>query len=1669
MPDARMDSSEEEKESSEAVKQAFVLSFSPDVEIRPVEQPERNLCADNSSGHYKHHVFISHRGKYKPEVAFPIMAIFTYFCDIKFAAFDEVTLEIGNTNCKVISKALSESVHCLALISDDFFESKWTIAEVGAFFEAIEKEGTQSQRKVIPLFIGLSPGDCGSLNMSGYCDKNGVPLSEEVLHYRQKIAKQLSALSGREQARSLTLGKESVEDFILKQMPDLMKNHLRVENNPVLLPEFHHDINPVLLRYVYREAVSYYKKVHGKVNMTNLLELLRKQRLQTSLRAGYEPHRYLARLFDKRETDILIADSFINLALIKEKEHRKKEKSLGGGANLEEKDENKKEFIDERMASHEELYVVREPLALNQLFEPNDDTQTPNKLLILGRAGIGKSVLCQYLAVQWAFESESTDEEQKGELGNYLRQKFDAVFWVRLREVAAGSPAHDTVAKVINQFCLRGLNNLSLEELDFYIKSRSKKILFILDGYDEITDSIGYDRCTHLTNFLNELATNQHENILITSRPLAIDTLGQGRITFNRKLENIGFTNENIEAYVRLFMTDAKKPDQAEPMLKFLKTHPSIWGIAHIPINLNLLNWSWLEGDLKFKEGQIITLSKLYQLIVDRVQITYAEKSSQLSKREDGTFVPDKQVDEFLQNLAYLAMQDESLLIPKSQLKQALEKTLKKYHSDYHEYHCIETNQMQLQLLKSATNKLGFLRGIQEDSLDPLDQHHYFIHLSFQEFYAAKYITRILSNPIENEEKIRVIQHIITEKYMPRYQLMLWMTVGLLYQQGVQQGREFSALEQFWQAILSEPRDILGFHHMVLVMHCLDECEADQSLALHKALIEQHLQWLHAYCDSYGTYGGYGGRRYELYDRELACCPLLQGSKLVVDYWLKILQDEEKRVRQNVMQRPRQAFKEAFKKLGQLQNPSETVVITLFNALKDKDWSIKHSAFEELRYLENPSKLLIVTFLNASKDKDRWIRNHAILALGRLQNVNRLVITVLLTALKDEDKGISKNALQILDSFNFKYKLRNPKKAMITALLKALKDENKQVRQKAVELLAYLLNCSGTFITALVNASKNEDVEVSHSAILTLSQHQNPANALKYKNNGIINNYTAKKALEHPSQSSSETIIRVLKEALSYKMRDVDVREITVTTLRRLPNPNKLMVHLLLDFFEDNNRNKYSNPYKRPHIIADENDAVIAILAPLETDQIAIVFERLMHSRLLSIYLSSFFKENHLFCIDHENKQLILSLYNKIHKISSFSHEMLIHLEKQIRNVAKEREYPLDIIDGKEVRVLQEQIKGSHFPAVSSSSRSSQETPLNAYQRVKASKNGEYEAFVRSLPEDSQMQCIFSTHYLQKICPQERMLNDGAAIEEKELPQLLPSSNAAAALVSSPAVLFNSNRSGYLSKRKEPNPFSTNEAQQDGQEDDTVMRDAIQREDERSVQRGMELSQLTQQRDIFQEWISAPQKRGKTVPSKEAETYKNVLDRITKLESTEVLNKRRKTGHSSEQKEWVPQNEVRAEPARAVAVSHAEEVSRREPTSSPKMFSNESEKQILKRLKAILDDFNHCEIEEEAMRHAICAFLESFKNGGSSYSLNSNRMFRIIQKLLYPEKIVFKTPEAIVKCTISGEIPETEKDKIRKKVADSEFYNVFFEEIAKRLGIKFFLADENVQQFSHVM
>jgi predicted NACHT family NTPase len=148
--------------------------------------------------------------------------------------------------------------------------------------------------------------------------------------------------------------------------------------------------------------------------------------------------------------------------------------------------------------------------------------------------------------------------------------------------------------------------NRNLSENDEKILQKllpKSRVLWLLDGYDELMQPTP----THLQNLLEKLLkTADH---LVTSRPY------QNTLSYKVRMEIIGFTDENIRQYISQFFDQVETKSSSSSaeenrLLNFLKLNPRIWGIALIPINLELICSVWSNND--WSETKTMTVSMLY-------------------------------------------------------------------------------------------------------------------------------------------------------------------------------------------------------------------------------------------------------------------------------------------------------------------------------------------------------------------------------------------------------------------------------------------------------------------------------------------------------------------------------------------------------------------------------------------------------------------------------------------------------------------------------------------------------------------------------------------------------------------------------------------------------------------------------------------------------------------------------------------------------------------------------------------------------------------------------------------------------------------------------------------------------------------------------------------------
>ncbi|CAF3138385.1 unnamed protein product [Rotaria sp. Silwood2] len=136
----------------------------------------------------------------------------------------------------------------------------------------------------------------------------------------------------------------------------------------------------------------------------------------------------------------------------------------------------------------------------------------------------------------------------------------------------------------------------------------ANKTLWILDGYDEIVQNIpAYLKC-----LLKQLLNTPHH--IVTSRPY-LNTL-----SYDAKMEITGFKDENIKEYVEQFFNQMEDElDNAiiksQALLKYLQTNRSIWGVAHMPVNLEVICSIWSNEDSL--ETKDLTITSLYNVMTE--------------------------------------------------------------------------------------------------------------------------------------------------------------------------------------------------------------------------------------------------------------------------------------------------------------------------------------------------------------------------------------------------------------------------------------------------------------------------------------------------------------------------------------------------------------------------------------------------------------------------------------------------------------------------------------------------------------------------------------------------------------------------------------------------------------------------------------------------------------------------------------------------------------------------------------------------------------------------------------------------------------------------------------------------------------------------------------------
>ena len=715
-----------------------------------------------------------------------------------------------------------------------------------------------------------------------------------------------------------------------------------------------------------------------------------------------------------------IENSYINLAIAERKEQQEKEKKLSNAKNS-----------DKMMDTFEEIYSTKSPINVKDLFEYCNDQL--KHVIVFGRAGIGKSTFCQYVTHEWA----------RGELW----PEYDLVVLFSLRLLTEtryrplSSLSYSLIDVVEREYFSHGLYEKEKEILTNQLSS--SKVLWVLDGYDEIVQNVP----PHLECLFEQMLKTPHH--IITSRPYS-NTLS------NRvEMEITGFTDKNISQYVTQFFNQIQEElddasSQAEKCLEFLKVNSRVWGIAHIPVNLELICSIWSDTD--WSETTHMTITDLYDNMSMWLCQRYLEKQNiafQITKKQLYNYCNAELT--FLETLAFEAMIKNTVLIRKEMLQKVIE-----------EIKC------SLVAFQQVLN-IGILKSYDSGAIGNRFEsykHHYFVHLSFQEYFAARYVCKALKDPADQ----RVMRLIQNQKYDRHFAFMLAFASGLLTN-----ADDDATLNRFWDLLHNKYRDLIGFRHLQLLIPCINEGRCSDSIKTKDQIIHYITDWL-----QYILSLKHCAFQEKLEDLLRTCTSLVEQS-LIQTLLLQQLQAKDQTTAEN-----------ALRLISKMPMPDSSVkLIPLVSRCLDSEISaVRDAAVRALAKLgEKVSTSEVIHGLVISLgDSDSNVRSSACKVLGELgeKAATSEIISRLVVSLGDSDWNVRLSACNVLGELGEKAATSE----VINRLVISLGDSNKNVRLSACEVLGRLGEKAATseVICRLAIALGDDDFMIRRAAVESLNE-----------------------------------------------------------------------------------------------------------------------------------------------------------------------------------------------------------------------------------------------------------------------------------------------------------------------------------------------------------------------------------------------------------------------------------------------------------------------------------------------------------------------------------------------------------------------------------------------------
>ena len=362
---------------------------------------------------------------------------------------------------------------------------------------------------------------------------------------------------------------------------------------------------------------------------------------------------------------------------------------------------------------------------------PEDILTHENKnILIIGRPGIGKTLFCTKILRDWASNRVFHETPDN-------KIHFDVAFFVKFRIFNAATDL--SLRELLTRSTYSPRDELDGEVWN-YILENPQKVLLIFDGIDEFKFNSEISKKENEPKFRNgveekmplsalyaKIATGKLLNgaaVLTTTRPTALSCIES--IPFNKLFEILGFSSEQVKEYVTRFAEEDE--ESGETVRRHITSNINILSLCYIPASCFII-CSSLFKMVKFYGSESLNLpSSLTNIYKKAVKIFYLRHNEEFRNRhftredfESDDLPPEEEKKlEKLEKIAFEGIKEGRLIFGGNKVRGMRDSAL--FHR---------------------------LPDREPDSFHREEQ-FCFIHLTMQEFFAARHLTSMSETELRN-------------------------------------------------------------------------------------------------------------------------------------------------------------------------------------------------------------------------------------------------------------------------------------------------------------------------------------------------------------------------------------------------------------------------------------------------------------------------------------------------------------------------------------------------------------------------------------------------------------------------------------------------------------------------------------------------------------------------------------------------------------------------------------------------------------------------------------------------------------------------------------------------------------------------------------------------------